>query len=638
MRSDVVLKEIKNDVGAMGGSLAGGGGGAGSSQAGGFNKVGLGQGAVLVAWLLLVLGAVVLCLVLHGAQELTPSGEPVVSGRPTMVRDKTGEGLVSGRFSYAKSPAFLVRVDGLVKVQFRMEIVGGDGKVLSPPRVIVPSPDRPQEVFWKVMKVKGRGEGAFVRIRPESEDGSVAGEEWRKLSVTEIDPGASRRRWLAGGGYAMLVVVVCGMFWRRAVWAKVLAVGAAYFLFLLPWDHPGNFAFTADSMFYIPTSLSLLERGDLDVDEFGGRDSAARFAGEYRVRQGVGGHFFNHYAVGTSLVSLPVAALGNWLYDTVPDSLERSRSISFVAARFLSAGTVALMFLVLLSLGTGTGWALAGAAVFGLATPHVPVHAGLWSHTATAFLSAMTLWLYCRKEGRSAAWAAVPLCVGFMCRPTMAVPGLILAVGLLVRDRRRFLGFAGLSALLGAGFVTLCLVMWDRILPPYYVGHAGLQKNGPAAFLGVLVSPGRGLLVYCPLMVMSIWGGVLAWRRGVAGMGIYRMCGLVVVGQWFLASRNLQWWGGHSYGPRTMAEAMVFAVPLLIPVLRRLLEESRAGVRRGWAVFAAVAVAWGIFVGARGLASRNVYLWDLKPDVDLHPERVWDWRQMPIFASYPETK
>src|SRR5207247_10839248 len=63
---------------------------------------------------------------------------------------------------------------------------------------------------------------------------------------------------------------------------------------------------------------------------------------------------------------------------------------------------------------------------------------------------------------------------------------------------------------------------------------------------GLLVSPGRGLFVYSPVLLFSLWGFLRMWRDGPAAfqpLAVGVVLVVLVVSKWFL------WWGGHSWGP-----------------------------------------------------------------------------------------
>ena len=565
-----------------------------------------------------------LVFVLHRSQECTPIGPAFTTDAPRT----TPEGRwLSQPFAVEKGQNYLVVIQGQITGQVALEMQAADAKPLSTPKRIYPLKGHPDAPYHKMLRAKASSPAAVVSLQP------APGEQIRKITLQRLDPAANMRRNLAIGSF-LLAAALAFLGHRRSHRAQALALGLGYFLCLLPWELPGNFAVSCDGAYYVPTNLSLLHEGNLQLDEYGGANPDVTYAGDYRIAKAPNGHYYNQYPVGTSLVIHPLVVVGNWLHDQVPAPLDRARLIAHLVAKLLSAGTVALVFLMLGMLGQRWGLALLGALVFGFTTAHFSTHAGgLWSHTVTTFLSALALCLLLWKEGRHAAWVAVPLCLGFACRPTMLVPGLLLGWGVLMKSPRQFLGYLGISIVLGIGFVALSQSMWGTTFPPYYTDHLAVQQNGPIAFLGTLFSPSRGLLIYSPVLCFAILGGVVVWRQRRRFPLVLRLCTLIVILEWTLASRNHLWWGGHGYGPRMLTEAILFAIPLLLPAWNFVASRS-SGLRTGLTVLAILTCGWGLFVEGRGLIFIDVYEWNAHPNIDEHPERLWDWHDWQIFSHY----
>ena len=85
------------------------------------------------------------------------------------------------------------------------------------------------------------------------------------------------------------------------------------------------------------------------------------------------------------------------------------------------------------------------------------------------------------------------------------------------------------------------------------------------------------------------------------------------------------WWGGHSFGPRLLADVL----PALVLGPGAHLAGRPAGPpRRRWLLGAAFAASVLVEVaGAFYYPSPRDVEWNLSPkDVDLAHERLWDWR------------
>jgi hypothetical protein len=124
----------------------------------------------------------------------------------------------------------------------------------------------------------------------------------------------------------------------------------------------------------------------------------------------------------------------------------------------------------------------------------------------------------------------------------------------------------------GTGYVN-----WLRWGAPLDFGYHHPYETFSTPLLqglyGLLLSPGKGLLVYAPVLLVPLVFGRTLWRRGPAEvvlvLGITATY-LVTYSRWY------DWFGGLAWGPR-------FLVPLIAPwmaLLGRALSGSRAGEAR----------------------------------------------------------
>jgi hypothetical protein len=203
-----------------------------------------------------------------------------------------------------------------------------------------------------------------------------------------------------------------------------------------------------------------------------------------------------------------------------------------------------------------------------------------------------------------------------MVRPANAAFALALAAALLIARApianylRVFVPVAAAGAALAAYNL--------RVFGVFHGGHP-LWFHG--AFLpglaGLLFSPGRGLLIYTPVLVFA------AAVRGrpsplLTACLVFSALHLAIVAKWAM------WWGGYCWGPRLLSE---LAAPLIVMTA---LATPRLASRPVRAAFATLALysflvqALGVYVYPRGR-------WDHTPvPVDHVPSRLWDWRDNPI--------
>ncbi len=371
---------------------------------------------------------------------------------------------------------------------------------------------------------------------------------------------------------------------------------------------------------YLP--LSILRGGTFHLDAFpflfDERAPGGRIGGlPYYIVQAKG-HYVSWYPVGVALVALPIYVPAV-LLGISPESPGMAEQEKLSAAIIVALSAVAL-YLVLLRL-TSRRVAVAIVAVYGLGTSSLSVSSqALWQHGPSQLALATTL--YCLVRGRTEpGWVGVagfPLSFAVLARP----PDIVLAVPLLVYVLRYHLAQAWVFALGGVPCVLFHL--WYNTV---YFGrplHTQLPLFEPSLWrtplweglTGVLLSPGRGLLVYSPVFILSAVGFASAWRRG--GDPLLRALSVGVVLTVLMYGKWAKWWGGWTYGPRLLADLTPILALCLVPLAPMVMR------RRAWqATFLALAL-WSVAAHAIG-AFRDDLSWNQRVDVEEHPDRLWRW-------------
>jgi hypothetical protein len=282
----------------------------------------------------------------------------------------------------------------------------------------------------------------------------------------------------------------------------------------------------------------------------------------------VGGRVLNAFPSGTALIALPHAALallgsGGHVTPALVSRWDKH------AAAVLCVAAAVLFFLAFRRWGDVQ--ALGATALFALASP-LPSSAAqsLWSFTGETFAVCLALWLLLRVPSLPAA-AGFAMALGFACRPTALVLAVAIAVAIAVLDRRALVRYA---TALGAGVAFVAAAQF--VVYGHPLGAYGAMNTVEGAFntrvapglAGVLASPSRGLLVFCPWILLIPFGLRPAWRTDrtlfawvVASLGA--SAGVIL-----LASTHVMWWGGWSLGPRLVTEAAPFLALACVPLFR----------------------------------------------------------------------
>jgi len=366
--------------------------------------------------------------------------------------------------------------------------------------------------------------------------------------------------------------------------------------------------------------VSILIDGDFYLDEF---SSEYEVTGRHAVRL-VRGHLVSSYPVGAPILALPfyVPPLLLGLQRDRP-TLETLEKISATGIVMLSA-TFVLLFLLRL---TTPGASLVITAVYALGTSSFSVSSqALWQHGPGQLAVAASL--YCLVRGSETrywlALAGFPMAFAALCRPTNVLLVAPLALYVLVRHPRWFPG------LVACGLPVGFFILWYNLS---YLGTAFYSQFEPGrdelwrtpfweGLAGLLISPGRGLFVYSPILLLSILGFARSWRARTGdniGFALLRYSSVGVLCVVLAHSRWWSWWGGLCYGPRLLADTLPVFCLALYPVAAWVLD------CRGRCLLAAGLVVWSCAAHFSGA------YWDdgRWTGYDL-PGGLWSWRDNPL--------
>ena len=386
----------------------------------------------------------------------------------------------------------------------------------------------------------------------------------------------------------------------------------------------------------IPAALlpfAVVLDGSLALDRFGPWLNQALPASQVFLHR-KDGHYYSWYPVGQPLLLVPayaplVRAAGAGSL-SIPELVLFARVLEKLFAATLAAATVAAFFVLARRLTrSGVAW-MAGAA-FAFATPVWSIHSqALWQHTGGGLLIVLALLGFARWSGspdRVRLLALAGLCSGLALavRPTNAIFAAAMAAVLLIRRRgwRAIAAYLAPPAVCGLMTAALNLHLFGDLRGGYALPLNPRWGEGVA---GLLFSPGRGLFVYCPFLLLAV-PGYFVWRRreepyrSLAAVGAL-FCG----GHLLVAAVSPAWWGGTCWGPRLMSETVPFLVLFTIPAMERLAGSS-AGLKGAFATL----LAWSIFLQAVGAFCYPRGYWDDVPRSSRSaPERMWDWRDNPV--------
>ncbi len=216
----------------------------------------------------------------------------------------------------------------------------------------------------------------------------------------------------------------------------------------------------------------------------------------------------------------------------------------------------------------------------------------------------------------------------------VAVP---VAIAVVLRTRRGFPMFV--LATIPVAVLTLAYNWSNGAQYGHFSASQLFSHPLASGVYGLILSPGRGLLLYVPLVLPALVAVPWAWRRSPVVTGL--CLGLLLI-RVPLYATTFTWMGGWSWGPRYLVPAMPCLAPLLYEILRRF-------SWRRWPLAAAVSLVIALSVSVQVLGAAVRYdtdtanqtmtaVWRFNVDPPPQDAVMFDWRYFPILEHLRELR
>jgi hypothetical protein len=322
------------------------------------------------------------------------------------------------------------------------------------------------------------------------------------------------------------------------------------------------------------------------------------------LRPGLDGGRYSPYGALPSLLALPLQALGGLVAPLgAPAADYLSRFLVTALNGPVTAATAALLAAWALRLGAARPWALGLALLYGLGTFAWPYARTFFSEPLAALLILLAAerahaahakcdMQHAKGGGDEALRSArrdlfiSGLACGLLLTTRIAAGVAVPVIGLYVLSvcwRAARNGTGRRAALFASGILHfafgllpgLAVLAWynlARFGTPLATGYASEAELFTTPLLvglhGLLLSPGKSVLLFAPPLLLALPGAVALWRRGERGVVLLAF-GLFVT-HLVLYARWSVWDGGGVWGPR-------FLLPVVAPLLALAAGLWRAG-------------------------------------------------------------
>lgn len=342
----------------------------------------------------------------------------------------------------------------------------------------------------------------------------------------------------------------------------------------------------------------------------------------------VNGEAYTTYPIGNLVFAVPVFFVAR-LAGADLDNHKVIWRLSKLTASVVAGMCAGLFFLIALSLSSPRA---ATASTMLLATGSVllsTVGQGLWSHDGVLLFLLLALYLIlCRPLNYRSA-VVIGLCLSLMFASRVASAVLIAPLGLWFLFRApRFAVLAGVVAVISyLPWAAIHQYHFGHFLGPQYAittAHASFFSvaNYPLGVFGLLFSPGTGLFVYQPWLLLLLFVPLAHWKKphSLLFLALF-FCQLALMASW------KEWTGQICWGTRYLTEV----IPLLALIALPSIDRARRSWLVGLGVMAFLIQGNGVF--GPGM---NWYHHPLNPKQPME-SRALDWSDpaflYPLFRS-----
>ena len=398
----------------------------------------------------------------------------------------------------------------------------------------------------------------------------------------------------------------------------------------------------SDSFGTFLTSQAILEHGTIKLDAY----SEVLPDYGYRIFQAENNHYYYLFPLGTPILTTPFVWLANLRGEDMArlTSPYQNKSQSDLQ-KLLSAITTTISCILIYVfcrcyLNYAYSFLLTVAFVFGSSIVST-MGTALWSiNLEMVFILSALVILACEDQKKTKDLKPILLglllFLAYFCRPTAALFILTTFAYVFLKNRRAFIKMAVTSTFLFGLLVLFSMVEFNAFLPYYYkVGRLDNPISISAVY-GSLLSPSRGLFVFSPYLLLPFIGLILygkqLYKEAFAWFGAIWFALYVMV----ISSRFDKWWGGWSFGPRLLTDALPALFIITVLVWKKALTNPPKWQREILAISFVVLAISGIFINTKqGLYNHSPAIWNRATDIDNAPQYVSNWKY-PQFLANPE--
>jgi len=222
-------------------------------------------------------------------------------------------------------------------------------------------------------------------------------------------------------------------------------------------------------------------------------------------------------------------------------------------------------------------------------------------------------------------------------RPTnisFALPAVVYVLWLYPRRLHGFLLAAAVPAMLMACYSwtywgsIMALGQGHEIGGRHWIHETNFRYPLLKGMAGVLLSPGRGLFVFSPVLIFAVPPILYTLWAWTNTHPVYRLLAIGAIANLILFSTWSVWWGGYSFGYRMLLEMLpAFALFLALAWERWIAPRK---LYRVLFLLTVLVSFYFQFLGAWIYPTD----WNRRVNIDLNPARNWQWRDSELMSCH----
>lgn len=409
--------------------------------------------------------------------------------------------------------------------------------------------------------------------------------------------------------------------------SRELLVFYLFYLILALVIQPGRL-YTIDGTIRYDLTKSIVDHHTITLDHLN----------EPAVFKGRGDHLYTFYGFGQSIFLIPFYLTGK-VVSSVSSVLgipsERRKDIIEATGSLLNAFTIPLicLFLILLAqeLGFNKKTAFILATAYFLSTPMIVHSRDSFDFVQASLLIVSSVYLLLRYRRSLSmiplATSAFLLGMAFCIRYTtvLYLPGFLFLLWKL-KKKNKFLKklLIWLFALI-PWVVVLLFYNYARTGSMFKTGYPGLEltsfpgwRNCLEALVGLLFSPGSGLLVLAPFLILSVLAFKRFYSKRSKSISLFTLYIFIVDILFIAFVWSDSWMGGWGWGPRLI----LISLPFVILPVGEIIERQSKNLRRLLVILLIVSFfiqipavftyyGWSHYYASVNYSNKNTLYWNL---------------------------